>query len=334
MFSDGLADYVSLTDIANAWDRGRKSIKTWMKNKQTLEFLNVWEKKHNPNYIGTNFGTVLKEAKDANSNISIKFWIDTTNAIGIFTRAGEKAGTYAHKDIAIRFTGWLNPEFELYLVEEIQRLTKIEEQKNSLELLNHEQILWLIRLKEVFKYVAHQELIQDVHKEVFAAKSGSKNPFAEFHNWRNEILGLSPAIIDQRIKEYCEKNSIALTKKILSKSKHEKLLLLDSYEAVRNATWDFLQIKGEVNALTLANLVGDIIRTEKGEILRSNEDNLFQTKQDLGQFSNFQQDVSKMREVRSARELLALKEAKKKEPLSSHNKALKTALNYNPKEDK
>jgi Xaa-Pro aminopeptidase len=186
----------------------------------------------------------------------------------------------------------------------------------------------------VFKYVAHQELIQDVHKEVFAAKSGSKNPFAEFHNWRNEILGLSPAIIDQRIKEYCEKNSIALTKKILAKSKHEKLLLLDSYEAVRNATWDFLQIKGEVNALTLANLVGDIIRTEKGEILRSNEDNLFQTKQDLGQFSNFQQDVNKMREVRSAREILAIREATKKQPLSTHNQALKKALNYKPKENK
>jgi hypothetical protein len=62
----------------------------------------------------------------------------------------------------------------------------------------------------------------------------------------------------------------------MKKSKREKILLLDSYEAVRNAVWDFLKIKGEVNALNLANLVGDMIRTEKGEILRKNETNLFQ----------------------------------------------------------
>jgi len=95
--------------------------------------------------------TISKLIKER--NFSIKQWVDLTNARGIFTKMREFAGTYAHKDIAIKFAGWLSPEFELYLVEEIQRLKELERQKNSYELLSHEQILKLVRLKEVFKGV-------------------------------------------------------------------------------------------------------------------------------------------------------------------------------------
>lgn len=329
LFSDDRDDYINLTDIANAW-RNRKSIKSWLKNKQTLEFLNVWERKHNPNFDGTQIGTVLNLAKDTNSSLSIKFWIEQTRAIGIFTRTGNYAGTYAHKDIAIRFAGWLSPEFELYLVEEIQKLKDLEKQKYSYELLTHEQILYLVQLKEVFKYVAHQELIEDAHKEKFASTSNAKNPFAEFHKWRNEILDIKPEIINERIKQYCIKNNIALTKKFLEKTKREKILILDSYESVRNAVWDFLQIKEAVNALNLANLVGDMIRTEKGEILRVNEDNLFQKKQNLGEFTDFKKVLSEMPEIKTARQLLEYKknEDEKRKQLTGFNKNLKKALEY------
>lgn len=330
LFSDSFDnDFVNITAAAKA-SGNRKSILTWIRSRQTIEFLNVWEKKHNPKYDGAQLSTVYKLIKER--NFSIKNWVDLTHAKGIYTRIGEAGGTYAHKDIAIRFAGWLNPEFELFLVEEIQRLKEIERKKNSFELLTHEQILKLVRLKEVFKYVAHQEMIEDAHKEVFAARSGSKNPFTEFNNWRNKILDIQPQIIEERIKEYCIKNKIALTKKILNKPKREKILLVDTYEAVRNAVWDFLQIQGEVNALNLANLVQNMIRIENGEVIRKNETDLFHQKQDLGEFSDFAKEIGNIKQVKSAREILEIrKQLKSPVLLSDFNDKLKTALNYNPK---
>lgn len=331
MFSDGRNDYINLTEIAKAYKTyGRKSIVKWLKNKQTIEFLVVWEKKHNPDFDGSQLGAVHEQIKRTDF-ISTQFWIEKTKSIGIFTK---QSGTFAHKDIAIRFTGWLSPEFELFLVEEIQRLKEVEKKINSFELLNEEQILALIRLKEVFKFVANQNAIEQAHKEVFAAKSGSKNPFAEFNAWRNKILDIDAGTIDKRIREYCIENKIAITKKILKKSKREKILVLDSYEAVKNAVWDFLTISGEVNALNLAKLVEKMIRIEKGEVLRENEPDLFHEKQDLGEFNDFDKKLSEMSIVKTARQVLLDREKSKglQENLSTFNKTLKTALDYKPKE--
>lgn len=331
LLSDDRNDYVNLTDMAKAW-KGRKSILSWIRNTQTIEFLDVWEKKYNPKYHGAQMSTVTKLIRER--NFSIKQWVDMTNAVGIFTRTGEYAGTYAHKDIAIKFAGWLSPEFELYLVEEIQRLKELERQKNSYELLTHEQILKLVRLKEVFKFVAHQEMIEDAHKEVFAAQSGSKNPFAEFNAWRNKILDIEPEVINERIKQYCIDNSLPLTNKILRKPKREKILLVDSYDAVRNAVWDFLQIEGEINALNLANLVSNMIRIEKGEVLQNNESDLFHTKQDLGEWTNFKDAVGQIGMVKTAREVLERRKrlggGSKPKELSNFDKTLKGMLSVPP----
>jgi hypothetical protein len=329
LFSENSNDYVNLTDMANAC-KNRKAILAWIRSKQTIDFLVVWEKKHNEKYDNSQLGIIVQMLKDR--NLSIKNWVELTNAKGIFTRVGEFAGTYAHKDIAIKFAGYLNPEFELYLVEEIQRLKELERKKNSFELLTHQQVLYLIQLKEVFKYVAHQEAIEDAHKDVFASKSIASNPFADFNKWRNEILDISPQKIDARIQEFCVNHNIAVTKKLLAKTKREKLLMIDSPETVRNAVWDFLKIKGDINALSLANLVSDILRTEQGQVMRENKTDLFHEKQELGVFSNFVEDVSRMKEVKTAREYLALKTSKKPIELSDHNKKLKQALNYNPKD--
>jgi predicted transcriptional regulator len=112
--------------------------------------------------------------------------------------------------------------------------------------------------------------------------------------------------------------------------------LLDSYEAVRNAVWDFLNIQGEVNALNLANLVGDMIRTEKGEVKRVNQDDLFNEKQNLGDYDDFQKVLDEHPKIKTAREVLHYKQLstsayKKTEKLSDFNSKLNTALNYNPK---
>jgi hypothetical protein len=329
LFSDNRNDYINLTNMAKAY-KSRKSILSWIRNNQTIEFLNVWEKKYNPLYDGAQMSTVLKLIKER--NLSIKQWVELTNAKGILTRVGEFAGTYAHKDIAFRLAGWLSPEFEFYIVEEFQKLKELERQKYSLELLDHDQIIALIRLKEVFKYVSHQTIIEDAHKEVFASKSSAKNPFGEFNTWRNEALNISPDIIEERIKQYCAINKIAVTKKMLNKPKREKILIIDSYESVRNAVWDFLQIKEEVNALNLANLVEEIIRIEKGEVLRVNEDNLFDTKQLLGEFSDFKKLVDEMPEIKTARQLLELRVTPKKKitEVKGFSRLLKATISVPP----
>ncbi len=315
IFSDEKDDYVSITEMAKL-SRGLKSIGSWLKNRQTLQYIEVWEKKHNPNFNSAEFGGIMKRLSDRNFSVSVRALTNKTNLKGIFVRS-LKGGTYAHKDIAIRFAGWLNPEFELFLVEELQRLREIEKQKFSYDLLNHDQILSLIRLKEVFKYVAHQELVEDAHRDVYAAQSGSQNPFADFHKWRNEILNISPKVIDERIREYCDNHQVALTKTLLRKTKREKILLLDSYESVRNSVWDFLQLKGEINAINLANLVEAMLRTENGQVLRKNEDNLFEEKQNLGEYSDFEKNLSEMLLVKTAREVLELREEQKKKLLNS-----------------
>ncbi len=362
LFSDENDSYINLTELANAYHR-RKSILTWIRSAKTIEFLNVWEKKHNPNYDGAQLSAVYKLVSDR--ALTIKKWIELTNSKGIQTRIGEHAGTYAHIDIAIRFAGWISPEFELYLVEEIQRLKKIEQKKNSFELLDHDQILALVRLKEVFKYVAHQEAAENAHKDVFASKSTSSNPFAEFNKWRGEILDISKQKINERIRQYCIDNNIAASKKMMNLSNREAILLLDSYDAVRNAVWDFLELKGEVNALNLANLAGNMIRIEQGQILRKNEDTLFDQKQELGEHNDFHKMIDNAPEVKTARQILEwrdkeikrLKEQavppkeiskriaqsirsntmlieQKEEPLSDYNKKLQQALKYDPKKDK
>lgn len=333
LFSDERDDYVSLTDIYKAWNRYSKSISAWLKTKQTLEFLNAWEKKHNPNYDETQLSQVIKLARTRNG-LSAESWIEQTHGMGIFTRTGERAGTYAHKDIAIRFAAWLSPEFELFLIEKIQELSELEKQKSESALLNHDEIIELIKLKEVFKYVAHQEIVEDAHRDVYASRRNTKNPYAEFNTWRNKILDIAPAQIDERIKEYCKENDIAITKKVLSRPRREKILMFDSYETVRHAVWDFLTMQGEINALNLANLVRDIIRTEKGELFRKNEDTLFEVKQDLGNLTDFAKQIGDIKQVKSAREVLAIRAEQKKQISNptEFNQKLIQALNYNPKD--
>jgi len=213
LFSDDRDTYINLTEMAKAWKDKRKAIKSWLKNTRTLDFLKVWEQKHNPNFNGAQMGTVLEKAGDMDTSLSIQYYIEQTHAIGIFTRSGGHGGTYAHMDIAIKFAGWLSAEFELFLIEEVQRLKKLDRDKNSYDLLTHDQVLALVQLKEVFKYVVNQDAAHNAHKDVFSSNSSAANPFAEFNKMRNEMLDISKQKIEERILNYCKENKIASAKK-------------------------------------------------------------------------------------------------------------------------
>ena len=120
-------DYLCLTDMIKAKD-GDFFITDWLRNRNTLEYIGIWEKVYNPNF---NYGefAIIKSQSGLNSfKISVKEFVEKTNAISIQAKAGRYGGTYAHKDIAFEFAMWISPEFKIYIVKEFQRL-KEEEQK-------------------------------------------------------------------------------------------------------------------------------------------------------------------------------------------------------------
>ena len=120
-------DYISLTDMARS-QMQEHIIFRWLSLKSTIEYLEEWEMLYNPNFNCTEFGTIKNAAGSNNFVLSVKSWIEQTNAIGIRSKAGRYGGTYAHRDIAYHFGMWISPKFQLLLVKEYQRL-KTEEQQ-------------------------------------------------------------------------------------------------------------------------------------------------------------------------------------------------------------
>lgn len=125
----GNVDYISLTDIARFKTAEPSTvIGNWMRNRNTIEFLGIWESLYNPDFKPIEFEGFKKEAGLNAFTLSPQKWVTATNAMGIVVKAGRYGGTYAHKDIAFKFASWISVEFELYIVKEFQRL-KEEEQK-------------------------------------------------------------------------------------------------------------------------------------------------------------------------------------------------------------
>lgn len=123
-------DFISITDIARQKNpvEPKDVVKNWMRLKNTLEYLGLWEQLNNPDFKGVEFDPLLRDAGSNAFTMSPSRWAELTNAKGIITKAGKGGGTYAQKDIAFKFASWVSVEFELYLVKEFQRL-KEEEQK-------------------------------------------------------------------------------------------------------------------------------------------------------------------------------------------------------------
>ena len=121
-------DYICLTDMARYKDVERTNyiIQNWMRSRSTIEYLGVWEQINNPNFKSIEFDAFKNEAGLNSFTLTPKQWVEKTNAIGIYSKAGRYGGTYAHKDIAFNFGMWLSPVFQLYIVKEYQRLKEAE----------------------------------------------------------------------------------------------------------------------------------------------------------------------------------------------------------------
>src|SRR5438105_10726441 len=132
ILSTGQDDYISLTDMVRKFG-GDDLIYSWMRNRNTVEFLGIWEQIHNPGFKGGEFETFKKEAGLNSFHLTPQKWIQATAAVGLNSRAGRYGGgTYAHKDLAFEFGSWLSPEFKLYLIKEFQRLKEDENRRLSL----------------------------------------------------------------------------------------------------------------------------------------------------------------------------------------------------------
>ena len=125
-------DYISLTDMVRNIENGSALIEKWLRNKNTIEFLGIWEEMYNPNFNSPEFEGIKNEAGLNRFILSVKQWIEKTNAIGIIAKAGRYGGTYAHKDLAFEFASWISPEFKLYIIKDYKRLKSDENSRLSL----------------------------------------------------------------------------------------------------------------------------------------------------------------------------------------------------------
>ena len=148
-------EFISLTDIARyKSDDPTAVIQNWMRNRDVIEFLGLWERLHNPDFNPLEFEGFRKQAGANAFTMSPKKWIETTNAIGIVSKAGRYGGTYAHSDIAMSFATWISPEFQLYIMKDYRRLKADENSRLSLN--------WNLN-REISKlnYRIHTDAIKD-----------------------------------------------------------------------------------------------------------------------------------------------------------------------------
>lgn len=146
-------DYICITDMIRAKD-GDFFISDWLRNSNTLEYLNAWEELNNPSFNYGEFAIIRKESGVNSFKISVKDWTERTNAIGLVAKAGRYGGTFAHKDIAFNFGMWISPMFQLYVVKEYQRLKELESNAYNLE--------WNVkRILSKANYKIHTDAVRD-----------------------------------------------------------------------------------------------------------------------------------------------------------------------------
>jgi len=184
-------DYISLTDMVRDIDNGLVLIEKWLRNKNTIEFLGIWEEIYNPNFNSPEFEGIKNQAGLNRFALSVKQWVSKTNSIGIIAKAGRYGGTYAHKDIAFEFASWISPKFKIFLIKEFQRL-KDEEQK---------QLGWDIKRNLTkINYRIHTDAI----KENLIPKNLSKTQI--FFVYANEADILNMALFGKTAKQWRDEN--------------------------------------------------------------------------------------------------------------------------------
>lgn len=201
-------EFISLTDLARYAnpEEPKVPIYAWMRNKDVLTYLGLWEQLNNENFKGHEFETFENEAGKNSFYMSPQKWIKETNAVGIISKSGNNGGTYARSDIALEFASWLSPEFKLYVIQEFERLKKNEAYHNKID--------WHAnRVLAKVSYVVHTDAIKSVivptltekqKKFVYAEEADVLN-VALFGMTAKEWRTLNPKIADKgNIRDYTD----------------------------------------------------------------------------------------------------------------------------------
>ena len=202
------ADYISLTDIAKyKSDEPSSVIAHWMRNRNTIEFLGIWETLYNPEFKPTEFEGFKKEAGLNAFTLSPMKWTSATNAKGIIVKSGRYGGTYAHKDIAFKFASWVSVEFELYIVKEFQRLKEKEQielgwsAKRELAKINYR-----IHTDAIMKNLI-PEVVSPIQKSIIYATEADVLNVALFGMTAKEWRDLNPEL-KSNIRDYASINEL------------------------------------------------------------------------------------------------------------------------------
>ena len=184
-------DYISLTDMVKNVENGLALIEKWLRNKNTIEFLGIWEQMYNLDFNSPEFEGIKNQAGLNRFVLSVKQWVEKTKSKGIIAKAGRYGGTYAHKDIAFEFASWVSPKFKLYLIKEFQRL-KDEERK---------QLGWDIRRNLAkINYRIHTDAI----KENLIPKELTKSQTEIIYTSEADVLNM--ALFGMTAKQWRDNN--------------------------------------------------------------------------------------------------------------------------------
>jgi len=210
-------EYISLTDMLKAKD-GEFFISDWLRNRNTVEYLGIWESVYNPDFNYGEFDVIKSQAGLNSYRLSVKEWVEKTNAIGLRATTGRYGGTYAHPDIAFEFGMWISPQFKIYLIKEFQRLKEDENNRFKLE--------WnLQRTLAKINYHIHTDAI----KENLIPKEVSKHQAALIYADEADLLNM--ALFSLTAKQWREGNP-AKSGNIRDYAELEQLVVLSNLESI------------------------------------------------------------------------------------------------------
>lgn len=247
-------EFISLTDLARYADKEepRLPIRDWLRTKEVISYLGLWESINNPNFKGGEFHSFKNEAGSNKFKMSPQKWIRETNAIGIISKSGRyDGGTFAHPDIAFEFASWLSPEFKLYLITEFQRLKKKESYQNNIN--------WKAnRILAKVNYIIQTDAIKNILIPTLTEKQ-KKSIYAE------EAEVLNVALFGITSKEWKEQNpNLAKTGNIRDYTDLLHLVILNNLENI-NAELIKIGIPQQERLIRLNNTAKKQI-----ELLKSN----------------------------------------------------------------
>ncbi len=289
-------DYICLTDMVKAKD-GDFTISDWLRNRDTIEFLGTWEGMFNSNFNYGEFTIIKNESGGRAYRISIKDWVEKTNAVGITSKSGRYGGTYAHVDIAFNFGMWISPMFQLYIIKEYQRLKEVENNQYNLD--------WNVR--RVLAKVNYK-----VHTEAIKNHIIPKLSLSQKKDWiyASEADVYNIVVFGCTAKQWKEANPERVLKgeNIRDMASINELTILSTLEGI-NAVY----IKQDIDKKERMRLLYNITQEQRKVLDKVDVLNSIQKLTESTYVNEFQK--------------------KTEEKLSSHNSSLKTALDNNTNEE-